>query len=135
MESAPSSAHLKHVNAISGQVVDAAMRVHSTIGPGLLESAYQACLMHELRKRGLNVRAQVRLPIVYDGVKIGVGYRVDLLVEEVVIVETKALASILPVHEAQVLSYLKLSGCKVGLLINFHELHLKDGIRRLVNDL
>lgn len=126
---------MQAVNAISGQVVDAAMRVHSKLGPGLLESAYQACLTYELCKRGLNVRTQVRLPIVYDGVRIGVGYRLDLLVEEVVIVETKALASILPVHEAQVLSYLKLSGCQVGLVINFHELHLKDGIRRLVNNL
>ena len=111
------------------------MRVHSRLGPGLLESAYHRCLFHELRKRGLEVRAQVRLPIVYDGLKIGDGYRLDLVVEGVVIVEIKAIARVLRVHGAQVLSYLKLSGCKIGLLINFHEVHLRDGITRFVNDL
>lgn len=123
------------VNEVSGQVVDSAMRVHSTLGPGLLESAYHVCLVHELRKRGLDVRAQLQLPVFYDGLKIAKGYRVDLLVEGVVIVEIKAVAGLHKVHEAQVLSYLKLSACRVGLLINFHEVHLRDGIKRLVNDL
>ena len=123
------------INLRSGQVVDAAMRVHSLVGPGVLEGAYQACLAHELRRRGLSVRVQVPLPVEYDGVYIEVGYRADLIVDEVVIVELKAIAKLLPIHEAQVLSYLKLSGFRLGLLINFHVLHLKDGIKRLVSTL
>ncbi len=123
------------LNQISGQIVDAAMKVHTALGPGLLESAYEVCLAHELRKRGLKVLTQVTLPVVYDGVKIDAGYRLDLLVEDAVIVELKAVANVLPIHEAQLLSYLKLSGCKLGLLINFHVLHLKDGIKRIVHRL
>jgi GxxExxY protein len=123
------------LNQISGQIVDAAMRVHTALGPGLLESAYEVCLAHELRKRGLKVLTQVTLPVVYDSVEIDAGYRLDLLVEDAVIVELKATATVLPIHEAQLLSYLKLSGCKLGLLINFHVLHLKDGIKRMVNKL
>jgi len=124
-----------HVNEVSGQIVDAAMCVHSALGPGLLESAYQGCLVHELRKRGLEVRSQVILPVVYDGVTIDVGYRIDLEVAGSVIVELKAVEKLLPLHQAQLLSYLKLSGMRVGLLINFNVLHLRDGIRRLVNRL
>jgi GxxExxY protein len=120
------------MNVRSGQVVDAALRVHSALGPGLLESAYQACLAYELRKRGLRVRTQVAMPITYDGVRIDLGYRVDLLVDGVVVVELKTVAKLIPVHEAQLLSYLKLSGLRLGLLINFHERHLKDGIKRLI---
>jgi GxxExxY protein len=120
-------------NDCSGHVVDAAMKVHSTLGPGLLESAYEACLAHELRKRGLKVQTQAVLPIMYDGERLDAGYRIDLLVEELVIVELKTVARVLPIHEAQLLSYLKLSGCKVGLLINFHVRQLKHGITRLVN--
>ena len=123
------------INEVSGEVVDAAIRVHSVLGPGLLESAYEACLAHELRKRGLKVLAQVDLPVVYDGAIIDVGYRIDLLVEDCVIVELKAVEKVLPIHEAQLLSYLKLSGHKLGLLINFHVLHLKDGVKRMVNRL
>ncbi|RRR69923.1 MAG: GxxExxY protein [Candidatus Viridilinea halotolerans] len=123
------------LNQISGQIVDAAIKVHTALGPGLLESAYEVCLAHELRKRGLKVHTQVLLPVVYDGVEIDAGYRLDLLVEDAVIVELKAVTKVLPIHEAQLLSYLKLSGCKVGLLINFHVLHLKDGIKRMVNKL
>jgi len=119
----------------TGQVVDGAIRVHSALGPGLLESAYEACLAHELRKRGLGVRTQVPLPIVYDGVRIDLGYRIDLLVDDAVVVELKAITRLHPIHEAQLLSYLKLSGHRVGLLINFHSLHLRDGIRRMVNNL
>mgnify|MGYP000246037323 CR=1 FL=1 len=123
------------LNEISGQVVDAAMRVHSALGPSLLESAYEACLAHELRKRGLHVEQQCVLPVTYDGVRIDVGYRLDMLVESQVIVELKAVENIAPIHEAQLLSYLKLSGKKLGLLINFNVLHLKDGIKRMVNGL
>jgi GxxExxY protein len=111
------------------------MRVHTALGPGLLESAYEACLLHELGKRGLKVLSQVALPVVYDGVKIDVGYRIDLLIEDVVVVELKAVEKLLPIHEAQLLSYLKLGGNKLGLLINFNVLHMKDGIKRMVNNL
>jgi len=120
-------------NKITGQIVDAAMKVHSQLGPGLLESAYEACLAFELRKRGLQVRTQVELPITYDEIKLDVGYRLDLLVESSVIVELKSVDTMLPVFDAQLLSYLKLSGNKIGLLINFNVLRLKDGIKRLAN--
>ena len=120
------------MNVRSGQVVDAAMRVHSALGPGLLESAYEACLVYELRKRGLRVRNQVAIPIVYDGVRIEVGYRADLVVDGVILVELKTVAKLIPIHEAQLLSYLKLRGIKLGLLINFHEHQLKDGIKRMI---
>ena len=123
------------MNVRSGQVIDAAMRVHSKLGPGLLEGAYEACLAHELRKRGLSVQTQVPLPAFYDGERVAIGYRVDLLVGNALIVEVKAIAKVLPLHEAQLLSYLKLSDHRLGLLINFHELHLKDGIKRMVNEL
>jgi GxxExxY protein len=123
-----------NINYASGQVVDSAMKVHSTLGPGLLESAYEICLAHELRKRGLTVTTQLPLPVVYDGIQLEVGYRIDLLVEEAVVVELKALSKLLPVHEAQLLSYLKLGGHRIGLLINFHVLHLKDGIKRMITD-
>ena len=121
------------VNQVSGVVVNAAMRVHSLLGPGLLESAYDACLAHELRKRDLRVHTQVGLPVVYDGEKLDLGYRIDLLVENLVIVEIKCVEAIHPVHEAQLLSYLRLSGKNVGLLINFHVARLKDGIKRMVD--
>jgi GxxExxY protein len=121
------------INQISGAIINAAMKVHSALGPGLLESAYEACLIYELRKGGLNVKSQLALPVLYEGVKIDVGYRIDLLVEDAVIVELKTVERILPVHQAQLLSYLKLSGKQAGLLINFHVPHLRDGIKRLVN--
>jgi GxxExxY protein len=123
------------VNQVSGAIVNAAMKEHSAVGPGLLESAYEACLLHELRSLGLDVKSQVGLPVAYDGIKIDVGYRVDLLVEDAVIVELKAVETLLPIHQAQLLSYLKLSGKRVGLLINFNVLHLKNGIKRMVNKL
>jgi GxxExxY protein len=111
------------------------MKVHSALGPGLLESAYEACLLHEVRKRGLQAEAQLPLPLAYDGVILDVGYRVDLLVEQSVIVELKAVEKLLPIHEAQLLCYLRLSGRRLGLLINFNVLHLKDGIKRMVHNL
>src|ERR1051326_5976442 len=116
------------INDITGEIIDASMKVHSRFGPGLLESAYEACLRFELGRRGLKFESQVALPIRYDEVILDAGYRLDLVVEEVVIVEIKGVDALHPVHQAQLLSYLKLSGKKVGLLINFHELHLKDGI-------
>lgn len=122
-------------NEISANVVDAAMKVHSTLGPGLLESAYEACLLYELHQRGLDAKSQLGLPVVYEGVHLDLGYRIDLLVADTIIVELKSVESLLPIHEAQILSYLKLSGKKIGLLINFNVLHLKDGIKRLVNNL
>src|SRR5689334_7821414 len=119
-----------NINSISGEVVDSAMKVHSALGPGLLESAYKACLVFELRKRGLDVNTEVRFPIRYDGAVLRVGYRIDLLVESAGVVETKAVRKLLPVDEAQMLSYLTLGGFKLGLLINFHVPHLRHGIRR-----
>jgi len=121
------------LNAITDQVIGAAIRVHQALGPGLLESAYEACLAFELAERGLKVERQKPLPVAYRGVELDCGYRVDLVVDDSVIVEVKAVDSLLPVHKAQVLSYLKLSGRKLGLLINFNVAVLKDGIRRLVD--
>jgi GxxExxY protein len=121
-------------NEVSGQVIDAAMKVHSAVGPGLLESAYHACLVYELRKRQLQVESQLELPLKYDGRNLEIGYRIDLLVEQRVIVELKSVEKLLPIHEAQLLSYLRLSGRRLGLLINFNVVHLKDGIKRLVYD-
>jgi GxxExxY protein len=118
---------------VSHAVITAAMRVHTELGPGLLESTYQACLQHELREAGIGSEAQVGLPVVYRGTKLDLGYRMDLLVENLVIVEIKSVEGISPVHQAQVISYLKLSGKSIGLLINFNVVHLKNGIKRFVN--
>jgi GxxExxY protein len=117
---------------ISHAVISAALKVHSALGPGLLESAYEACLAHELRKAGLRVETQVGLPVVYDGIKLDLGYRIDMLVNELVVVELKSVEEISRVHVAQVLSYMKLSKKQLGLIINFNVLRLKDGIKRLV---
>ena len=124
---------MTHLNEVTGAVIESALRVHSVLGPGLLESAYQACLIYELRVRGLDVQAQVPVPIDYNGVVIEIGYKIDLLVDNRVVVELKAITKILPVHEAQLLSYLRLSRCPVGLLINFHVRRLRDGIKRMAN--
>jgi GxxExxY protein len=124
-----------HERLLSGQIIGAAMKVHSILGPGVLESAYEACLAYELRKRHLDVLVQVPVPIVYGDLRIECAYRLDLLVEGEVVVELKAVPKLLPIHHAQVLSYLRLTDRKLGLLINFHELHLKDGIERIVNGL
>jgi GxxExxY protein len=118
---------------ISHAVITAAMKVHSSLGPGLLESAYVACLQYELLDAGFRSSAQVGLPVVYRGVRLELGYRMDLVVENSVVVEIKSVDAISPVHLAQILSYLKLSGKSIGLLINFNVVHLKDGIKRLVN--
>lgn len=125
----------KDENELSRIILDAAYRVHTALGPGLLESAYEACLAYELRNEGLKVLTQVPLPLVYREVKLDAGYRLDLLVEDLVIVEVKAVDSLAAIHQAQVISYLKLSGKKLGIIINFNCLHLRDGIRRVVNGL
>ena len=108
------------------------MKVHSALGPGLLESAYAACLRHELIRRGLKVASEVPVPVVYEGIRLDAGYKLDLLVEDTVVVELKAIEALAPSHQAQIISYLKLTGKPIGLLINFHSLHLKDGIKRFV---
>lgn len=120
------------INVVTGIIVDAAMKVHSTLGPGLLESAYEVCLTHELRKRELDVMTQVVVPIVYDGVSLEKAYRLDILVEGVV-VEVKTVAKVMPVHHAQLLSYLRLGGHPVGLLLNFQVARMRDGIVRVAN--
>jgi GxxExxY protein len=121
------------INQLTGQIIAAAMRVHTALGPGLLESAYHACLLHEIRKCGLRVESQVGLPVIYEGEKIDLGYRIDLIVADSVIVEIKCVEAINPVHKSQLVSYMRLSGRQVGLLINFHVEHLKDGIKRMVD--
>ena len=124
------------LDRISGDVVDAAMRVHSSLGPGLLEGAYEACLAYELRRRGRVVECQAAQSIRYDDVVLLENcYRIDLLVDDAVVVELKTVERLLPVHEAQLLSYLVLSGRRVGLLLNFRVTHMRDGVRRLVNRL
>lgn len=120
-------------NQVTEKVIEAAMRVHSALGPGLLEKAYHACVLHELEKQEFLVESEVLLPVYYDGVGIDAGYRIDLLVEDQVVVELKSIDKVIPIHEAQLITYLKLSCKKVGLLINFNVLHLRDGITRRVN--
>ncbi|EKQ69981.1 hypothetical protein OsccyDRAFT_0236 [Leptolyngbyaceae cyanobacterium JSC-12] len=122
------------LNEVSGQVIGAAIAVHRELGPGLLESAYEACLVYELRQRGVGVEQQLVQPIFYKGLQLECGYRLDLLVENQVIVELKAVESMLPIHEAQLLTYLKLRQLRLGLLINFNVPILKNGIKRLVNN-
>ena len=123
----------ERLNGITEKIIGAAIQVHRVLGPGLLESAYEACLAFELGRRGLKVEQQKPLPLIYERVKLECGYRIDLLVEGLVVVEIKSVDALAPIHEAQVMSYLKLSGCKLALLINFNVRVLKDGIRRFVN--
>lgn len=122
------------IDRIAGQIVDAAIAVHRAMGPGLLESAYEACLVFELRERGLSVGQQIELPILYRGVRLEAGYRLDLLVEDQIIVELKSVDELAPIHTAQLLSYLRLSDKRVGLLINFNVELLKNGLKRLANN-
>jgi len=123
----------RRLNQTSGEIVDGAVHVHSALGPGLLESAYEECLAYELRERGLTVRTQVALPLVYKGIRLDHGYRIDMLVEESVVVELKTALGLHPVHEAQLLTHLKLSGHRLGLLLNFYVPLMRDGIKRIVN--
>jgi GxxExxY protein len=120
------------INEITQLIIQCAIKVHSALGPGLLESAYHRCLIHELEKLELLVESEVALPIVYDGIRIEAAYRVDLRVEKIVLVEVEAVETILPVHCAQLLSYLQLSGVRVGLLLNFNVARLADGIKRMI---
>ena len=124
----------EQLNRVTGDIIGSAIEVHRALGPGLLESAYESCLVFELVQRGLKVEQQKPLPVVYRGVQLDCGYRLDLLVESTVIVEVKAIDRLAPIHRAQLLSYLKLSGCEVGLLINFNVQTLKQGIIRMVNN-
>ena len=130
-------AHKEHedlgvrVEAVARAVVDAGLKVHKTLGPGLLESAYEHCLAHELLLRGLSVRRQVVLPIAYEGATLDAGYRLDLVVENLIIVEIKAVEALTRVHDAQVLTYLKLSGLRLGFLMNFNVMLFKQGLKRL----
>lgn len=119
-------------NEITDIVINRSIRVHSTLGPGLLESVYEEALAYELAKQGLGIERQKPIPVKYDTVKLDIGFRADLIMERKVIVELKSVENILPVHRKQLLTYLKLSGIKVGLLINFNEVLLKDGIARLI---
>ncbi len=121
-------------NDISGEIIGAAIEVHRHLGPGLLESVYRDSLKHEMGLRGIMVEAEVALPVRYKGIEIASGYRVDLVVNQRVLVELKAVEMLLPVFTAQLLSYLRLSGLKLGLLINFNVMQLKDGVRRVVNN-
>ena len=122
------------LNDLTAAIIGAAIKVHRTLGPGLLESAYRACLAFELQKLGLRVELEKPIPVVYEGVKLECGFRADLLVDGLVVVECKAKEKLHPVEKAQVLSHLRLLGLQVGLLINFHEMVLKDGIQRIVNN-
>jgi GxxExxY protein len=116
-------------------VVDAAMKVHAALGPGMLESVYEVCLAHELTKAGFVTARQVPCAVLYDGITLEAGFRLDLLVNDRVVVEIKAAERLMPVHAAQLLSYLKLTGRKLGLLLNFNVTHMRDGVKRVVNNL
>jgi GxxExxY protein len=122
-------------NEIAKIAVDCAFRVHTRLGPGLLESVYEAALTHELAKRGLAVRRQIPVPVTYDDIRLDEGFRIDLLVEEKLIIELKSVEEIHPVHKKQVLTYLRLADKRLALLINFNEALIKDGISRIVNGL
>jgi len=126
-------ANRKQLDLITGQIIGAAIEAHRHLGPGLLESAYEACLAFELSDRGFKIEQQKPLPVIYRDIKLDCGYRLDLIVEDLVIVEIKAVEHLLPIHDAQLLSYLRLSHRNVGLLINFHVSLLKNGIKRLVH--
>lgn len=122
-------------NDIGEQLIGAALRVHTALGPGLLESSYEICLCHELHKHGLAFKRQHPLPVTYGDVKLDAGYRLDLLIEDRVVVEIKAVERLQPIHTAQLLSYLRLGGYKLGYLLNFHVLSMRSGIKRIVNGL
>lgn len=124
---------MNSIDSIASDIVDAAFKIHKELGPGLLESAYEACLEHELVKRGFHVERQKAQPVHYDGITIDAGYRLDLLVNDSVIIELKAVEQLLPIHQAQLTTYLKLSGKTLGFLINFNVPLFKNGIRRIAN--
>ena len=123
------------IEDIASKIVSAAMKVHTALGAGLLESAYQKCLEYELRAAGIKVDCEVALPVVYEKIKIDAGYRIDMLVDETVIIENKTAEKLLPIHEAQLLTYLKMRKCKLGFLLTWNVPRMKDGIKRMVNNL
>ncbi len=120
-------------NEIAKVVFDLGLKIHRALGPGLLESAYEECLSYEIRKQGLKIEKQKPLPLVYEAVKLEIGYRIDLLVENKLVIEVKAIEALNDLHMAQILTYLKLSDCKLGLLINFNTVLFKNGVRRVIN--
>jgi len=120
---------------LGNSIIGAAIKVHRALGPGLLESAYQKCLEYELLKLGLRVDCELSLPILYESVHIDAGYRIDMLVENMIIIENKTVDHILPIHEAQLLTYIRMKRCRLGYLFNWHVPVLKDGIKRMVNNL
>ena len=124
---------MESIEAVAKDIVDAAFKVHKEFGPGLLESAYQQCHAYELRKRGREVLTEVVLPIIYDGQKIEAGYRIDMIVDDLIIVENKTVETILPIHTAQLITYLKLKDCRLGFLINWNVKLIKNGIVRVAN--
>jgi GxxExxY protein len=121
------------IEKVASEIVDSAIKVHKSLGPGLLESAYQQCLIYELRQRGLVVESEVPMPIKYGEVKIEAGYRMDLVINKMIVVENKTVEKLLPIHQAQLLTYLKLSGYNLGFLLNWNVTIMKDGIKRIVN--
>jgi GxxExxY protein len=125
----PLPSEVEHIATI---VFESAFKVHRALGPGLLESVYEVCLCHELTKAGLKFRRQVELPVIYDSIRLESGFRIDVLVEEEIVVELKAVETMIPLYEAQIMTYLKLTGKRLGLLINFNVALLKDGIKRII---
>ena len=123
---------MNNLNLLTEQILKSAFKVHSALGPGLLESSYKECLYYELNKNGIYTEKEKSLPLIYEEIKMEIGYRVDLMVDNKVIIEIKTVETFTDVHVAQVLTYLKLSGCKIGLLLNFHTASLKNGIKRLI---
>jgi len=123
---------MQEINILTERILKYSFKVHSELGPGLLESSYKECLWYELNKNGILTEKEKALPLIYQEVKLDIGYRIDLLVEGKVIVEIKAVETLVDIHTAQVLTYLKLSGCKIGLLLNFNTRQLKNGIKRLI---
>jgi GxxExxY protein len=126
--------HEENLIALGESILGAALKVHSHLGPGLLESIYETCLVHELSKQGLAVEAQRSLPVTYDGILLNCAFRIDVLVENQVVLEIKAVAQLLPIHKAQLISYLKLGNYPLGYLLNFNEVHLKNGIKRVCRE-
>jgi GxxExxY protein len=120
------------IERVAHEIVDAAFRIHSKLGPGLLESTYRVVMTYELRKRGLDVKCEAPVPVIYDDVRLDAGYRLDLLVNDCVVIELKSAERLIPLHDAQLLTYLKLTGYRLGILINFNTKLIKDGIRRIV---
>ncbi len=126
------SKDLDNLEVIAKDVVDAIITVHKALGPGLLESAYQKCLKHELEKRGNSVDTELPLPVIYDSVKIDIGYRIDMVIDDAILIENKTVEAFLPIHQAQVLTYLKLGKYKLGFLVNWNQALIKHGIKRVI---